>query len=76
MVNDCHLNVSPVTILILIRSFIDDLKLLQVVDISFSLLYIATVGKNFKINLEGQNYVHFYVILSRNVKIFGIMASL
>ena len=62
--------------MILIRSFIDDLKLLQVVDISFSLLYIATVGKNFKINLEGQNYVHFYVILSRNVKIFGIMASL
>ena len=39
-------------------------------------LYIATVSKNFKINLEGQNYVHFYVILSRNVKIFGIMASL
>ena len=37
---------------------------------------IATVSKNFNINLEGQNYVHFYVILSRNVKIFGIMASL
>ena len=37
---------------------------------------LATVSKNFKINLEGQNYVHFYVILSRNVKIFGIMASL
>ena len=37
---------------------------------------VATVSKNFKINLEGQNYVHFYVILSRNVKIFGIMASL
>ena len=39
-------------------------------------LSVATVSKNFKINLEGQNYVHFYVILSRNVKIFGIMASL
>ena len=37
---------------------------------------VATVSKNFKINSEGQNYVHFYVILSRNVKIFGIMASL
>ena len=37
---------------------------------------VTTVSKNFKINLEGQNYVHFYVILSRNVKIFGIMASL
>ena len=36
----------------------------------------ATVSKTFKINLEGQNYVHFYVILSRNVKIFGIMTSL
>ena len=39
-------------------------------------ILVATVSKNFKINLEGQNYVHFYVILSRNVKIFGIMASL
>ena len=38
--------------------------------------YVVTVSKNFNINLEGQNYVHFYVILSRNVKIFGIMASL
>ena len=37
---------------------------------------VATVSKNFKINLEGQNYVHFYLILSRNVKIFGIIASL
>ena len=37
---------------------------------------VATVSKNFKINLEVQNYVHFYIILSRNVKIFGIMASL
>ena len=37
---------------------------------------LATISKNFKINLEGQNYVHFYVKLSRNVKIFGIMASL
>ena len=37
---------------------------------------LATVSKNFKINLEGQNYVYFYVILSRNVNIFGIMASL
>ena len=37
---------------------------------------VATVSKNFKIKLEGKNYVHFYVILSRNVKIFGIMASL
>ena len=37
---------------------------------------VATVSKNFKTNLEGQNYVHFYVILSRNVKMFGIMASL
>ena len=37
---------------------------------------LATVSKNFKINLEGQNYVHFYVILSRNANIFGIMASL
>ena len=37
---------------------------------------VATVSKNFKINLEGQNYMHFYLILSRNVKIFGIIASL
>ena len=37
---------------------------------------IATVSKHFKINLEGQIYVRFYIILSRNVKIFGIMASL
>ena len=37
---------------------------------------VATVSKNFKINLENQNNVHFDVILSRNVKIFGIMASL
>ena len=37
---------------------------------------LATVGKTYKINLEGQNYVHFGVILSRNVKLFGIMASL
>ena len=29
---------------------------------------VATLSKNFKINLEGQNYVHFCVILSRNVK--------
>ena len=29
---------------------------------------VATVSKNFKISLEGQNYVHFDVILSRNVK--------
>ena len=39
---------------------------------------ISTVSKNKnknKINLTGQNYVHFEVILSRNVKIFGIMAS-
>ena len=43
---------------------------------SFGIHVVATVSKNFKINLEGQNYVHFYVILSRNVKIFGIMASL
>ena len=43
------------------------------VDIS---LCVATVSKKFKIKLEGKNYVHFYVILSRNVKIFGIMASL
>ena len=42
----------------------------------FSDLYLATVSKNFKINLEGQNYLHFYVILSRNVKVLGIMASL
>ena len=34
---------------------------------------LSTVSKKFKINLEGQNYVHFEVILSRNVKIFGIM---
>ena len=39
-------------------------------------LSVATVSRNFKINLAGQNYVHFYVILSRNVKIFVIMASL
>ena len=39
-------------------------------------LLLSTVSKNFKINLEGQNYVHFEVILSRNVKIFGTMASL
>ena len=37
---------------------------------------VSTVSKKFKINLEGQNYVHFKVILSKNVKIFGIMASL
>ena len=37
---------------------------------------VSTVSKKIKINLEGQNYVHFEVILSRNVKIFGIMASL
>ena len=37
---------------------------------------LANVSKNFKISLEGHNYVHFDVILSRNVKIFGIMASL
>ena len=30
----------------------------------FFFYYVATVSKNFKINLEGQNYVHFYVILS------------
>ena len=29
---------------------------------------ITTVSKKFKINLAGQNYVHFEVILSRNVK--------
>ena len=39
-------------------------------------LSVATVSRNFKINLAGQNYVHFYVILSRNVKIFVIMTSL
>ena len=39
-------------------------------------LKVSTVSKKFKIILEGQNYVHFEVILSRNVKIFGIMASL
>ena len=32
--------------------------------------------QKFKINLEGQNNVHVYVILPRNVKIFCIMASL
>ena len=37
---------------------------------------ISTVSKKIKINLEGQNYVQFEVILSINVKIFGIMASL
>ena len=42
----------------------------------YSVYILATVSKNFKINLEGQNYVHVYVILFRNVKIFGIMASL
>ena len=36
---------------------------------------VSTVSKKFKINLEGQNYVHFEVILSRNVKMFGIMVS-
>ena len=41
-----------------------------------SFIHVATVSKHFKINLEGQNYVHFDVILSRNVKTFGIMASL
>ena len=45
-------------------------------DAACILSYVATVSKRFKINLEGQTYVHFYVILSRNVKIFGIMASL
>ena len=38
--------------------------------------YLSTVSKQFKVSLEGQSYVHFEVILSRNVKIFGIMASL
>ena len=37
--------------------------------------FLSTVSKSFKINL-GQNYVHFEVILSRNVKIFGKVASL
>ena len=37
---------------------------------------VSAVNKNFKINLEGQNYVHFEVMLSRNVKILDIMASL
>ena len=37
---------------------------------------LSTVSKTFKINLEDQNYVHFEVILSNNVQIFGIMASL
>ena len=41
----------------------------------FKIQYVSTVSKNFKINLEGQNYVHFEVILSRNVKLFGIMAK-
>ena len=40
------------------------------------LFILATVSKKFKINFEGQNYVHFYVILSRNVKIFSIMVLL
>ena len=44
--------------------------------LSISELILSTVSKKFKINLEGQNYVHFEVILSRNVNIFGIMASL
>ena len=41
----------------------------------FCLLF-SSGSKKFKIDLEGQNYVHFEVILSRNVKIFGITASL
>ena len=45
-------------------------------DSVFVTLLVATVSQKFTINLEGQKYVHFYVILSRNVKIFGIMASL
>ena len=40
------------------------------------LLDVSTVSKKFKINLEGQNHMHFEAILSRNVKLFGIMASL
>ena len=39
-------------------------------------VWLSTVSKKFKINLEVQNCVHFEVILSSNVKIFGIMASL
>ena len=31
---------------------------------NYFVLFIATVSKNFKINLEGQNYTHFDVILS------------
>ena len=42
----------------------------------FRQLKLSAVSKKFKINLEGQNYVHFEVTLSRNVKIIGIMASL
>ena len=38
--------------------------------------FVSTVSKKFKINLESQKYVHFEVILFRNVKIFGIMVSL
>ena len=40
------------------------------------LYFLTTVSKSFKINLEGQNCVHFDVILSRNVKLFGIMTAL
>ena len=42
------------------------------------LLYgeVSVMSKKIKINLEGQNFVHSEVILARNVKIFGIMASL
>ena len=53
---------------ILSKVFVDDFKTLKLV--------VSTVSKKFKINLEGQNYVHFEVILSRNVKTFSIMASL
>ena len=60
---------------------IDCVKTMQGIDqrtrscVALNLL-ASTVSKKFKINLEGQTYVHFEVILSRNVKIFGIMASL
>ena len=40
----------------------------QSLDTILKISMVATVIKKFKINLVGQNYVHVYVILSRNEK--------
>ena len=49
---------------------------LHIIIINYFLSFHKYRKQKFKINLEGQNYVHFEVILSRNIKIFGITASL